>query len=187
MAEKPLITHTYRDDLPERIEALLNKGYSPNAHDGLGQTPLMLAAGNGNADTVDLLLKFGADARHVDFTGQSALHFAAAAHNKHIPTLVFKPYPREGGATRRVPKRAFYESCISRLAGSMGDAIDVQDSRGRSALMEAIGYPAHVSALLSFRPRLDLRDRENRTALALAIEHGATECVDLLMQAGACE
>lgn len=54
-------------------EALLDHGANVNALDHRGQTPLMLAAGDGNSASANVLLNHGADPSLVDFYGRTAL------------------------------------------------------------------------------------------------------------------
>ena len=56
--------------------ALLDSGADPNAPDPHGVTPLMMAAGYGYTDMVQILLKRGADPRLRDRDGSTALDFA---------------------------------------------------------------------------------------------------------------
>lgn len=60
------------------VEALLDGGADVNRLSGDGITPLMMAAGYGYVDIVQLLLKRGANPRIVDHGGFHALDIAAA-------------------------------------------------------------------------------------------------------------
>ena len=58
-------------------EVLMNAGLSPNDNSpSSGQTPLMIAAGDGNTDLMEVLLSHGADIHAQDKHGKNVAHFA---------------------------------------------------------------------------------------------------------------
>jgi hypothetical protein len=65
--------HTHQN---AAIAALIDAGADVNRPDGKSLTPLMMAAGYGYDDTVQLLLARGADPRVLDLDGGTALDFA---------------------------------------------------------------------------------------------------------------
>lgn len=183
MSEKPLITHTRNNDDVEFIEALIRKGYTPNICDSLGRTPLIFSAGNGNPNSVSILLSNGADATRIDTWGNSALHYAAESRNSHHPLFAKKYYSNEKGGGSEVPKEADYESCIIHISEKIGNGINLQNSTGDTALMNAVGYTGHLSALLSFSPDLTLRNRKGDTALDIAKHYDMKDSIKLLSKA----
>ena len=64
---------------------LLTKGAKVDARDRDGHTPLMLAANYGCDQTVQALIRHGADALALSNCGSTAL--AYAEHNQHKQTL----------------------------------------------------------------------------------------------------
>lgn len=62
---------------PTLIARLLQKGADPNIADGLGRTPLHIAAITGRSAIVARLIKSDADVFLADQTGNTALHYAA--------------------------------------------------------------------------------------------------------------
>lgn len=70
------LEHAIHKRQPAAVVALLDAGADPNRADSRGITPLMMAAGYGYTDIVQILLKRGADPRLRDRDGATALDFA---------------------------------------------------------------------------------------------------------------
>lgn len=75
---KPLHVAVQNKRSPAVIAALLRLGADVEARTPQGYTPLLLASGVGELQTVKLLVGFGADISATDYTGHTALHSAAA-------------------------------------------------------------------------------------------------------------
>ena len=58
------------------LEILLDAGVNIDAENRQGLTPLMLAAGEGRLEVVQLLLERNADTGRHDYTGRTALDWA---------------------------------------------------------------------------------------------------------------
>ena len=58
------------------VEILLDSGANIDAENRQGLTPLMLAAGEGRLEVVQLLLERNADTGRHDYTGRTALNWA---------------------------------------------------------------------------------------------------------------
>ena len=70
----------------EAMHALLQLGANPNTRNKLGRTPLHISCVNGEADTADLLLRWGADETIVDHDGYTPSEF--------IPNIDIAPEAR---------------------------------------------------------------------------------------------
>jgi hypothetical protein len=70
------LMHAIHTNRLRSVEALLQAGANVNGSCCRGLTPLILAAGNGQADIVQVLLKNGADAMHRGDDGRTALDVA---------------------------------------------------------------------------------------------------------------
>ena len=171
LGEKPLLANVREDIDTEIISRLLNRGYSPNIADSLGRTPLMLAAGNGNPNTISVLLWHGANVSAKDSSGATALHYAANAQNSHFPTFFKKYHGNEKGGGHDVPKDADYVSCVTHLCSAKGCDINAANEAGETALMLAVGHPELLEVLLRYKPDLSRRNRNSETAPALADRH----------------
>ena len=66
-----------RSEALEVVEALLKNKADPNAMDGIGRTPLQLAATAGQVEVVEALLKNNADPNAMDQYGSTPLHEAS--------------------------------------------------------------------------------------------------------------
>lgn len=72
----PVLMHAVHKHQLATAAALLDAGANPNRGNPKGYTPLMMAAGYGQADMVKLLLARGANARAADDRGATALDYA---------------------------------------------------------------------------------------------------------------
>jgi len=64
---------------PKLINLLLKSGAEPNAADGLGRTPLHIAAIAGRVNIIPILVRAGADTARADQFGNTPLHYAVSA------------------------------------------------------------------------------------------------------------
>ncbi|KAI9840700.1 MAG: hypothetical protein M1837_001376 [Sclerophora amabilis] len=143
------------------VELLVQrKDFDPDAQDGSGWTPLMIAASLKEGDElVDLLLRKEADVNSKNFSGQTALHFCASKNNLDI-------------ARKLVQHKA---------------SARVKDKRGQLALHRAaaIGSVPMVKLLIDNRSPLNATDISGLTALHHAISEGHGDTALLLLKAGA--
>ena len=127
-----------------------------NQTDRHGKSNLMGAAEEGRADTVRLLLEFGADANAVDELGKTALMEAAFAGDEDIIRMLL----------------------------DAGAAINAADEDGKTALMRAAelvedggeSQLAAVELLLAAGADAQATNKEGKTALDLARESGGADC-----------
>lgn len=70
------------------LQAMLDKGVSPNLRDRNGRTLLMMAAENGRVDTVKMLLQRGADPKAQSALGDTVLDAAKRSGNAEILRLI---------------------------------------------------------------------------------------------------
>ncbi|XP_062609752.1 ankyrin repeat and SOCS box protein 8-like isoform X2 [Saccostrea cucullata] len=95
------------------VKALLQAGSDPNAENLYKATPLMLAAGTGQLEVINLLLDAGADINHEDNKGKTAFNICC----EHT----------------RMPK-------AGRLLISRGADINHRDHAGKTSLEKALQY-----------------------------------------------
>ncbi len=173
---------------------LIEAGAAVEIVNSRGVTPLAAAAFNGDDDVVALLLARGAAPATLDRTGKSPIVYAAAKGFAETVRLLL---------AAGVPVDARYGNELTALMWAAGHANDVpvqdgvatvevllehdaspdlQDDRGRSALMIAaeMGHAAAAEALLAAGARSDLADRSGKTAMDLAVAAAREDVVALL-------
>ena len=139
------------------LSALLDgQGGELNEVNGNGLTPLMLAVLNGRQDMAECLLSHGAAVNHVGRSGYTALFYAMG-------------------------DPALFELLLAK--GADPNRVDV---KGMSMLHTAVkrGASDCVRLLLQYGALVNVRDREARTPLFLAVE-SASHDVELLLMHGA--
>jgi len=86
---KALVVQAVKDGADQkRIGELISQGSDINAKDKYGQTALMVAAENGNVDTIKLLLDHNADVNAIRNNGKTALVIAAGKSSVEIVKLL---------------------------------------------------------------------------------------------------
>ncbi|XP_013889961.1 death-associated protein kinase 1 [Austrofundulus limnaeus] len=154
------IIHAINDDNVPGLQHLLGSlnSYDVNQPNRHGTPPLLIAAGCGNIQIIQVLMRKGAEIQANDKTGANAVYYAA--RHGHVDTLRFLQ-------DNRCP-------------------LDVQDKSGETALHVAARYGNVdvVSYLCSIRANPDLPDREQETPLHCAAWHGYSAVARALCQAG---
>jgi ankyrin repeat protein len=151
----PLIQAVENNDLITAAQ-LLRQGVDVNEKDTQGYTPLMIAAGYGNPQMVELLLTAGADVHILDTRmGASALHKAA-----------------QGGVVD-----------AARLLLQHGAFLDLQaPSLGHTPLMDSVWHKKTAMAgyLLAQGARMELKTHYGFTALDFAKRDNLRDIVTLI-------
>lgn len=171
MSERPLIAQTAADNDSRIIEGMLKKGFDPNVRNSAGETPLMMAAGNGNPDNVSILLSYGADPKLIDRSGYNALMHAVGTFFCKSAFLSSHTFSRthleleDGTKILFISKNADFDSCAMHLIQSDSPNINAQDRRGNTALFHAIGLPSIVKILLAYGANPFIKNSRQQTAL----------------------
>ncbi|MEO7719719.1 MAG: ankyrin repeat domain-containing protein [Capsulimonas sp.] len=143
------------------LRRMLAQGVDPNVPDHMGHLPLAHAASHNRREMIELLLAAGAN---------------AAPPEGIAPPLSY------------AKDIAIAERLIA--AGANVDAVSREDygfHTERTALMQAAsaGNLEIVRLLLRHHARLDLRDRDGKTALQMAAAYGRAQVIEALLEAGA--
>lgn len=154
------IIHAINDDNVPGLQHLLGSlaNYDINQANKLGTPPLLVAAGCGNIQILNLLIQKGAKIDVQDKSGSTALYWAA--RHGHTETLCF----------------LHQQEC----------PLNVQDKSGETALHVAARYGnvEVVQYLCKIGVNPDLQDREQETPLHCAAWHGYYAVAKSLCEAG---
>ncbi|KAH1550658.1 hypothetical protein KXX57_009326 [Aspergillus fumigatus] len=162
------------------VELLVaQKNFDPDVEDGLGWTPLMIAASLKNAEgdpIIDLLLRKGADVSVKSVSGQNALHFATSKGNlSTVRTLLAnKCSARVKDRRGQLPLHraaAIGSIPIIKLLLEEGKSpVNATDIDGLTALHHAIseGHGDAAITLLKAGAEADKKDSEGRLAIETA-------------------
>lgn len=161
------------------VETLLDAGADPDAPNVDGQTVLMLAARSGSTEIVRQLLEHGADANAREaWRGQSALIWAADSRFPEIVDLLL-----EHGAEVELRAESFdWPAQITSEPRAQYRPVG-----GLTPLLYAArsGCTACVDSILAAGADIDRPTPEGMTALIIALDNGAFDTAQLLLERGA--
>ena len=144
-----LLAHGAKPDATLKTPLLARYHNTGDGQLGAGATPLMRAAKSLDVGAMRILLKGGADAKAASRTGATPLMFAA------------------GAARSKSEQEALDAIALCLDAGADPNAAN---DAGQTALHLAVGQSDAVIRMLAARgARLDLKDRQGRTPLDLAL------------------
>ncbi|KAK2501936.1 hypothetical protein MC885_009378 [Smutsia gigantea] len=156
-----------------------------------GQTPLMIAAEQGNLEIVKELIKNGANCNLEDLGGWTALMWACYKGRTEVVELLLShgANPSVTGLYGTTPlvwaARKGHLECVTHLL-AMGADVDQEGANSMTALIVAVkgGYTQSVKEILKRNPNVNLTDKDGNTALMIASKEGHTEIVQDLLDAG---
>lgn len=148
----------------------------------------MVAAREGHAPCVQLLLRYGAKvALQEDANGSTALHASAA--NGHVHSLALLLDNAEDGTAVNMADRRGRTALMLGVSGDHFDCVttllksganpNLRDADGHSALFRAVafGYQAIVRLLLAEGAEVRSRDANGKTVVHVAAACGHLECL----------
>ena len=169
LASFELIEAVKRDDVAE-VKQLLKAGANiEHAKTKFGGTPLVYACHHGHAEIVQVLLKLGAKADHVDNHGHTPLQVASENGHSHIVNFLLDP------SVKHKPN------------------VDAADTYGQTALFLAVGAPSNdhsryiavIKALIDAGANVDAKTKYGVTPIMKASAKGHEHIVQVLLDAGA--
>lgn len=151
--------------------------FDPDAQDGSGWTPLMIAASlKEGEEIVDLLLGKNADINAKNFAGQTALHLIVSKKNIDLARRFLNHKP--AASARLCDKRGLYPIHRAAAVGSVplvellikhNSPINAADISGQTPLHHAIAEGHGDTALSLLKAGVDTKKRDSDEKLALEL------------------
>lgn len=160
------------------VQAILDKGVSPNTKDSDGRTPLTEAAYYGHTQIVKLLIGRGGDLWAEKRDGETPVTMAAG--HPEIVQLIKSNLDLIDAA------RAGDNKAVQALLDK-GAYVNARDSDGRTPLTESVweGHAETVKLLLEKGADPNLKKNDGFAPLVIAVGKGNKEIEELLKKAGA--
>ena len=182
------------------VALLMTAGAKVNKADKDGETPLLVASGNGHTEIVKLLIEKGADVNKDDEDGQTPLYRASDNGLTEIVKLLIAAGADVNKADKygrtplyRAVYRAVYRRSLKghteivKLLIAAGADVNKAGEGGETPLFWAIGHTEIVKLLVAAGADVNKADKDGRTPLQWASHFDLTESVKLLKSAGAKE
>ncbi|HXD33859.1 MAG TPA: ankyrin repeat domain-containing protein [Pyrinomonadaceae bacterium] len=160
------------------VQALLDKGVSPNTKDSDGRTPLTEAAYYGHTQIVKMLIGKGADVWAKKRDGETPVTMAAG----HADIVQLLKTNLDLIDAARAGDNKAVQSLLDK-----GAYVNSRDSDGRTPLTEATweGHAETVKLLLEKGADPNLKKNDGLAPLVIAVGKGNKEIEELLKKAGA--
>ncbi|PWA24198.1 hypothetical protein CCH79_00016264 [Gambusia affinis] len=187
------IIHAINDDNVPGLQHLLGSlnSYDVNQPNKHGTPPLLIAAGCGNIQIIEVLMRKGAEIQANDKSGANAVYYAA--RHGHVDTLRFlheKKCPLDSGETAlHVAARYGNVDVVSYLCSiranpDLTDRVRVHPREQETPLHCAAwhGYSAVARALCQAGCHVDAKNREGESPLLTASARGFVDIVECLVE-----
>ena len=168
----------------QQLVQLLNRGLDPDTVDAQGNTLLMLAARDGNAATVEALLKYRPKVSRRNAAGDSALMLAVLKGESAVVDLLLNagaPVNHDGWTPLMYAAFEGRLEILDRLLARGADVRALAPNQSNSLMLAARnGHIDAVRRLLKTSIDLDQKNDAGLTAETWALENGNTDIADLL-------
>ncbi|XP_056124240.1 ankycorbin isoform X3 [Rhinichthys klamathensis goyatoka] len=177
----------------DKVTTLLSKkGACPTKLDSEGKSALHVAATQGQAECLAVILAHGADVSLQDASGFTALHLAAKNNHpecakKLLQTKCVVDAPDSSGKMALHHAAASGNAVIVQLLCEHKCQVNLEDLDGLTPLLLSARH-AHAEvclSLLDWGADINARDKNGRTAVMLASESSCPAAVEFLVQRGA--
>ncbi|XP_077088980.1 ankycorbin isoform X2 [Siphateles boraxobius] len=177
----------------DKVTTLLSKkGACPTKLDSEGKSALHVAATQGQAECLAVILAHGADVSLQDASGFTALHLAAKNNHpecakKLLQTKCVVDAPDSSGKMALHHAAASGNTVIVQLLCEHKCHVNLEDSDGLTPLLLSARH-AHAEvcrSLLDWGADINARDKNGRTAVMMASESSCPAAVEFLVQRGA--
>lgn len=195
MAGQPAFAGAYEDILAaarnnrtEVVVDLIRRGMDVNTTDRSGTTLLMFAAGNGNEQLLDFLLKNSANVLMRNRYGDTAIAIAALKGRLEAVRHLAEsgaPIDTPGWSPLDYAAFAGHADVAEYLIGKQA-SLDAKAPNGRTALMLAArnGHMDVVKLLVAAGADKDIESADGKTAFDLAVKAGNTDIANFLGNEG---
>uniref|UniRef100_A0A2K6F4K5 Death-associated protein kinase 1 n=1 Tax=Propithecus coquereli TaxID=379532 RepID=A0A2K6F4K5_PROCO len=188
------IIHAINDDNVPGLQHLLGSlsNYDVNQPNKHGTPPLLIAAGCGNIQILQLLIKRGSRIDVQDKGGSNAIYWAS--RHGHVDTLKFLNENKcpldvkdKSGETALHVAARYGHADVVQLLCSFGSNPDFQDKEEETPLHCAAwhGYYSVAKALCEAGCSVNIKNREGETPLLTASARGYHDIVECLAEHGA--
>uniref|UniRef100_A0A2K6M5A7 Death-associated protein kinase 1 n=1 Tax=Rhinopithecus bieti TaxID=61621 RepID=A0A2K6M5A7_RHIBE len=188
------IIHAINDDNVPGLQHLLGSlsNYDVNQPNKHGTPPLLIAAGCGNIQILQLLIKRGSRIDVQDKGGSNAIYWAA--RHGHVDTLKFLNENKcpldvkdKSGETALHVAARYGHADVAQLLCSFGSNPNIQDKEEETPLHCAgwHGYYSVAKALCEAGCNVNIKNREGETPLLTASARGYHDIVECLAEHGA--
>ena len=189
MGTQPLIQAVITQNI-EQVKTLLSEGADVNIKTKDGQTPLHIAARNGQVDIVDMLLAKGADFTVQNSNGRTIAGLAKVNGHMEIFELIIK-HANQSGDNKEIMTIYDYASIgdIEKVKSLILEGINVntKSQNGVMALHWASvnGHRNIAELLIQNGADVNVQINSGQTPLLLACQMGKKDVVALLLTKGA--
>ncbi|MBR0565755.1 ankyrin repeat domain-containing protein [Azoarcus sp. L1K30] len=173
-------------DTPQ-LTSLLARGIDPDTVDAGGNTLLIIAAREGNAETVATLLRFRARIGYRNMAGDSALMLAVLGGRDDVVDVLLKagaPVNHEGWTALHYAAFEGRVALLDKLLAAGADINALAPNQSDVLMLAARnGHADMVAHLLKLGVPLDRRNDAGLTAVDWALSNGNTDIADMIQTA----
>lgn len=169
------------EEKTSEMKALINRGAKINARDEKNHyTPLMYSVFHGKHNSVEWLLKNGADLEIIDINGRTALHIAAIRKDWVSMEKLIKMKPSTEKIDFYKKRPMYYSDGIGKDLASI--AVDLYDDKNL-ALLDFVesNNPYGIKEAVANGADINTKNEDGNTPLHIAIEKRSANLVSIIL------